>query len=200
MGDYLDVIEKALKKGGRLHTFRSGGGLRVVRIERRGELVAYGEHPNLEDALSHAAEDYLAGGRDYDSVYGGSKPHYLTGSSTASSSLDRWVLQGNNFDAHWDQSAFVVELKGYFSTPQPEGILDAVVAQGELVWGYRGYKYSSTPIRFANGELGYSTRVVEVPSGKTDHGAFHYQGTKLGRAASLGEAIKLALEASEQED
>ena len=46
-------IEKALKDGARLHAFLSGGGLRVVRIEKKKDtetkdeddnLISYGEH------------------------------------------------------------------------------------------------------------------------------------------------------------
>lgn len=196
--DYLKTIEKALKKGGRLHTFRSGGGLRVVRIERNGELLAYGEHPSIDDALAHAAEDFKAGGREYGSVYGGSKPHYLTGSPEATSRLDLWVLQGHNFDAYYDKE-FVVELKGYFHTKEPEGILETVLREGELVWEARGYKFKSSPIRFANGAPGYTTEVVRSPKGGNAYRAHDYWGTKVGRADNLTEAISLAFETPEQE-
>lgn len=92
-------VQQALDSVARLHTFRSGGGLRVVRLERDGTLVGYGEHPNIEDAMSHADEDYLAGGRKYKQVYGKIYPHYLTGSSHASSILDSWISRGFTVDA-----------------------------------------------------------------------------------------------------
>ena len=54
-------IEKALLSDYVLHTFRSGGGLQVARIEkvkgneRRGDLSGYGEHPNINEALGTPA-------------------------------------------------------------------------------------------------------------------------------------------------
>lgn len=109
----LTGIEQALRYGCRLHAFRSGAGLRVVRIEKDGDLVGYGEHPHASDALSHANEDILAGGRPYDEVYGCLKPHYLTGSSSANDELDLWLLQGHTFDVRCEGNEFVFELKGF---------------------------------------------------------------------------------------
>ena len=84
----MQMLEGALRKGNVIRAFLSGGRLRVVHIEkgRHGKLTGYGEHPNIEDALKHAAEDFAAGQRDYKKVYGekGLYPHYLSGSSSAS--------------------------------------------------------------------------------------------------------------------
>lgn len=99
----LPGLEQALRDGCKVHAFRSGGGLRVIRITTKdGQLKGYGEHPQVEDALSHANEDFLAGGRPYQEVYGGSKPNYLTGSSEPTSPLDDWLLHGHTFDAWYD--------------------------------------------------------------------------------------------------
>lgn len=61
----MEQLEQALRAGGQLHAFRSGGGLRVVRVERDAGLVAYGEHPHMGDALRLAGEDYAAGQQCY---------------------------------------------------------------------------------------------------------------------------------------
>jgi hypothetical protein len=94
----MAVLEKALRAGNTMHAFRSGGGLRVIRIEKgqRGALKGYGEHPGVDEALQHAAEDYEAGHRDYSKVYSskGLYPHYLTGSSSSETELDAWIRQG----------------------------------------------------------------------------------------------------------
>lgn len=93
-------IDQALERGNRLHGFLSGGGLRVIRLELDGELKGYGEHPNVDEALIHASEDFSAGGRDYYEVYGKLYPHYLTGSSEITSPLDGWLLRGRTIDAY----------------------------------------------------------------------------------------------------
>ena len=130
-------IDKALEgKGVRLRGFRSGGGLRVVRVEQaqgKGEakLLGYGEHYDAERALKHCAEDLAAGGRPYEEVYGKKHTHYLTGSASASGPLDAWLLEGGTIDA-WcvlargsQEKEVVVELKS----------LDHMVVKGEMVFG-----------------------------------------------------------------
>ena len=82
-------------------------------IKKAGWATAYGEHPSVEPALEHAAEDFKAGGRSYGEVYGKLHPHYWTGSATPSSPLDEWILGGSTFDAWEDGDQLVVELKGY---------------------------------------------------------------------------------------
>ena len=54
----IQILENALRGDGKMHAFLSGGGLRVVRIEVRGDLVAYGEHPVVSDALRICADDF----------------------------------------------------------------------------------------------------------------------------------------------
>lgn len=72
-------LENALKEGANIHVFRSGGGLRVVRLEKKGKLISYGEHPYFSTALSHAESDF---GLSYEEQYNpenGKHIHYLTG-------------------------------------------------------------------------------------------------------------------------
>jgi len=195
----LEGIHEALRAGCRLHAFLSGGGLRVVRLEgKRGVLKGYGEHPAIEDALSHADEDYRAGGRPYDEVYGGTKPHYLTGSSTPTGPLDAWVQQGQTFDARQDGAEVVVEMRGWEHTAWPENAVERVKVEGSIEWSTpRGFTYRATPIRFANGEIGASGEVVKAPPGKRD--PWFYRVVKTGRGPCLMAAVDSALTAEADE-
>lgn len=102
-------IDQALERGGKIHSFRSGGGLRVFRLEIDGKLKGYGEHPDALVAIQHLEEDLAAGGRPYGEVYGVIHTHYLTGVSAPSCELDRWLLRGLNVDATHDGEGVVVE-------------------------------------------------------------------------------------------
>ena len=115
----LEGIDQALQDGKILRAFRSGGGLRVVRIEdsRDGPLKGYGEHPNLMPALLHASVDYLAGGRPYDKVYGESESHYLTGTTQSEDRLDLWVLQGHKLWAERTNGKVKVEARTFEYKP-----------------------------------------------------------------------------------
>lgn len=196
----LTGLEKALEEGCRLHGFRSGGGLRVIRIEQEGRLRGYGEHPNVEDALSHANEDFLAGGREYNEVYGKSKPHYLSGSSRATSPFDQWLLQGRTIDAYRDGMDVVVELRGLVETETPQDIIEQVKETGQPVsWQQRGYTFETSYSNFPNGERCYSTSIVISPKGRSGTGAWMYDIVKIGRAKEFFEALERALEAREIE-
>ena len=48
----VEGIEKALKENCKIHGFSSGGGLRVIRIEKGDLLRGYGEHPHLEELMA----------------------------------------------------------------------------------------------------------------------------------------------------
>lgn len=105
----IQGLDRALREGARMHVFRSGGGLRVVRLERDKVLVGYGEHPHLGPALEHASEDFLAGHRPYGEVYGGKHERYLTGAEDPAGSADLWVLRGRNIDAWYADGECIVE-------------------------------------------------------------------------------------------
>jgi hypothetical protein len=186
-------IDEALKDGCRLHAFRSGGGLRVIRLEKGGKLKGYGEHPDVLEALNHAQDDYKAGGRPYHEVYGGTHPHYLTGSSEASGPLDRWLLGGHTFDASIQDGRVQVELIGTEHQEQPEGVLEKVTKNQETVeWAARGFRFRSTPSYHHNG-VGCSTKVVSSPEGKKD--AWYYSVVKQGQADTFFGAVEAALSA-----
>ncbi len=205
----IQAIEQALREGCRLHTFRSGGGLRVVRIENeKNELKGYGEHPALEEALVHANENCVDN-LTYEQQYNGDNakyPHYLTGSTHSSTELDAWVKAGHNFDAHFEtqEGCFVVELKGYAHQHTPEEIQKRVIKTGQPEeWKdkKRGYTFLSEPFTFpGNGEAGCSTKVIGTPEGKEKSDPWMYEIVKTGfSATSLWEAISNAFIAEEVE-
>ncbi len=195
----ISAIEQALRDGCRLHTFRSGGGLRVVRIENNeGELKGYGEHPAIMDALVHANQDCIDGHIPYEKQYGenGKYVHYLTGSTHSSTELDQWVKQGYTFDAYYKtkDGCFVVELKGYEREDVPKDVQERVRnTRNPEVWKNekRGYEFLSEPFIFpGNGELGVSTKVVSSPAGKEKGDPFMYEIIKIGYSAmNLWEAV-----------
>lgn len=199
MGLEVSGIEKALQEGCNIHGFLSGGGLRVIRIEQEGNLRGYGEHPNVEGALRHANEDYLAGGKPYDSVYGASEPLYLTGSGRATSPLDRLLLRGQTIDAHMLGSDVVIELRGIAHINIPAEVTEQVKRTGQpVIWANRGYSYITSPSGLPN-DPPYppSTRVLTGPEGRDNADPWMYGVVKTGRGKGFLEALEHALEAEE---
>jgi hypothetical protein len=105
-------IEKALKDGARLHAFLSGGGLRVVRIEKKKDtetkdeddnLISYGEHPYFPGALAHAEQDF---GLTYEQQYSGENAlhkHYLTGAYPIPyDAFDVYLKYGRSLDVFYN--------------------------------------------------------------------------------------------------
>lgn len=171
---------------------RSGGGLRVVRLERDRQLLGYGEHPHIEVALQHADEDYLAGGRPYKKVYGGTEPHYSTGSNDPSSPLDAWVMQGCTVDAWATPEGIVVELVGSEDQTPPGEIIEHVLATGEAVeWADRGFRFCSSRAEGPDGGFGVRTMVLSSPPGAKER-AWMYPVSKRG----VGPTFQIALEAA----
>lgn len=86
-----EAIESMIKNGYKLRVFRSGGGLRVIRIENKTEkLVAYAENVTLMPAFEDVEIDCLNGGEmamDY-------VCKYLTGDPNPDSKLDAIILSG----------------------------------------------------------------------------------------------------------
>ncbi len=198
---YMEALSGAVKQGVKMHAFRSGGGLRVVRLTR-GERkdVGYGEHPNIEDALSHAAEDLASPGgpRAYGDVYGKLKPHYLTGSAAPSSELDRWILQGNTVDVRMtDDGQIEVVLKGYGRQELSEDVRKRACGGETVRWSARGRQFESAPSDLPRG--GCTTSCLERPAGSKASDDWMYHITKTGLGKDLGQAIAAALEAAEVE-
>lgn len=198
-------IEQPLRDGHQLHAFSSGGGLRVVRIETTdGELVGYGEAPQVEEALVHAAKDYQLGHETYEQQYSGENSrydHYLTGTTEVSSPLDGHLRRGLTVDARKgdDEGKIVVSLEHIKFPPEiPEGLQERVVLSMQPeTFEERGVTYVATPYQFpGNGEWGISTRVIANPH---DIPTTSYRCSQLGFGATFSEAVDAAFQAPEVE-
>jgi len=212
----FEVIEGALRKGGVMHAFMSGGGLRVMRIEkgRHGKLLGYGEHPYADEALRHVAEDFAAGGRPYDKVYGtcnfdnpkkskkGIYDMYLTGASAPDGQLDAWIRKGSTFDARYVDGQYEVDLRGWGEMRTPKDVIDRVTKTGksETFKDERGNEYEASFMRFpGNGEPGCSTKPINVNpkyTGNKQHRLWMWHTSQIGRADTLKEAFDLAFKAT----
>ncbi len=192
------TIEAALADGGKMHAFLSGGGLRVIRIEKpQGNLVAYGEHPHVGEAFRITAEDYKAGGRPYKEVYGNVEPHHETGDSCSEDELDKWVCRGCTFDAHCKDGNFVFELRGQEHFTLPTGMEERVFRQGPVEFtDARGVVFVSSPARFPNGEKCCRTRAIRKPEGMREDQVWSWSSVRRGEGGSLMEAMRGAFAAS----
>lgn len=201
---YHPEIEQALRDGHQLHGFRSGGGLRVISIENSaGETVAYGEAPHIEDALEHASVDYTLGHESYEKQYSGDSArhdHYLTGAAEASSPLDGEMLGGMKIDARRDprNNDIAAALSGTKFGPEiPDGLQDYVTSTGNAAqFVHRTITYEATPIRFASGDIGMTTRVVANPNNLS---TTVYDYAKIAAAPTFAEAVAAAFVAPEVE-
>ena len=194
-------LHQAIKEKCRMHGFLSGGGLRVVRIEKGGQLKGYGEHPDVSIALLHADQDFLAGGKPYDQVYGAVQPHYLTGSKQPTGPLDAWLLKGRSFTARRCADQIVFQLDGYGYANVPQSILDEVLHSGRSArWKYRGFVYDITRGTLPSGKPCTCSRVVKDPEHKVaSAGSVMYPIVKTGYGKDLMEAMKNAFRAREVE-
>jgi hypothetical protein len=185
----LDAKVTAALKKGKFHGFRSGGGLRVFRIDKGNKCVAYGEHPNAMEALALLARDSTVGGRVYGKVYGVLHPHYLTGSSAPEGELDHWILQGNTIDANVSEGVVTVVLEGYGEFRTPTNIYEQARKRPgvPIVHTNRGFTFETTSS---------STRCVGTPEGKAEHRAWMWQEARTGMGASFFEAFDKALAAN----
>lgn len=193
-GKAMDAINNALWKGCKFRAFRSGGGLRVVTVERHNIDKGYGEDPNIENALEQAAKS-LTKVKPYECVY-------LTGTTQASSRLDRWVLGGSTFRAYHEGRALCVELHGWGRHELPEGVMSRVLHDGEVVsyTSDRGFTYESSRSYFpGNGEACVQTRLVDKPSNRLEHRAWLWRMFKTGRGDTFLAALENAFNAPEVE-
>lgn len=194
----LPTIEGYLRRGAKLRAFLSGGGLRVVRVsDTKGSLIGYGEHPHIEDALTHTADDLCAGGRPYREVYGGKYPCYLTGASTPSTPLDAHVRSGGKVRAYFRGGWFFVVLEGYEHAPIPDDIHKRAISGETFKWSSpRGFLYEFSPMRFCSGEPGYSIHTLYAPPLR-DSSFYHVE--QVGMGETLADAIEEALKAHPEE-
>lgn len=204
-----EILEGALKKGNVMHAFMSGGGLRVIRLEktRHGKLTGYGEHPYVDEALRHAAEDFAAGGRPYSEVYGtcdwdnpekskkGIYDMYLTGASTPEGQLDTWIRRGSTFDCRFTDGQFEADLRGWGEFHTPDAALKEAQATGKQVRTTtdRGVVYETGLDKEWGG---ITTRIISVPEGMKQHRAWMWHTSQIGRSSSLKEAFDIAFKAT----
>jgi hypothetical protein len=197
----LDGIKTALQGGHRVRAFLSGGGLRVIRIEKEGKLKGYGEHPHVDEALIYADEDFKKRGRPYKEVYGVDKDHYLTGSREKSNELDGWILQGRKFEAWQENEIVYFKLGGMAETRTSQEIIDQVLSTGQDIrWENRGYTYRSYRSLFGNGQKSVSTEVIGKPEGvRGGADPWMYDISKTGQGSDFWEACQNAFQAPEVE-
>lgn len=167
----LPLIEAALRDGARIHAFRSGGGLRVVRVnDAAGTFIAYGEHPHIEDALEHAEWSLANGTTDYKTMYSGENAQftqYYTGSTEPSSPVDQWVLSGHTFDVFYVDGAFMAVCLDTVMIETPQFVWDATLKQGVTTYweDSRGVQFTVRPTRFPDGSMGATMDHTLVPEG-----------------------------------
>lgn len=219
----LPGLMEALQEGEIFHAFLSGGGLRV--IHSRDSHKGYGENIHIEEALVHANEDWLAGGRPYGEVYGPIYPHYLTGDSMSSSNIDAWVRQGQTFNLWYSDNQVVCELHGYINQDIPEWVqAKAKESPGTIVaWESRGFLFGTAYVIGlfpGNGEDGFSScimrrlhtsstknslltipykKLTQHKSRRKNRNAWFYKVTKTATGADIWEAMQNALAAEEVE-
>lgn len=201
-GKTYEILEGALRKGSVLHAFMSGGGLRVIRLEkpRHGVNTGYGEHPYVDEALRHAAEDFAAGGRPYNKVYGdgGIYDMYVTGASKPEGKLDAWIRSGNTFDVKFSDDQFEVNLRGWSDSVTPKDVVERVIRTGksETFKDERGNEFETSAMRFpGNGEAGCSTKPISINpkyTGNRQHRLWMWRTSQVGQAATLKEAFAAA--------
>lgn len=196
----MDVLTKTLLQGkSSVHAFRSGGGLRVLRLEagpKRGPLLAYSEAPQFDEALVHLSEDIENDGlaaKNYQAVYGinGKKQGYYTGTSSASSKADEMILCGGTLDLYGSDGVITAVFQTYERALKEEDWKP--VFHGETVRiEKRGFTYILRPTRMPGGQGGGTCETIRGPGseGKDDH---MYEVTYTGKGATVAEAIEAAL-------
>lgn len=189
------ALEAALRGKARLRCFRSGGGLRVIRVEKGAGLVGYGEAPTFAPALGLAEDDVAAGGRPYGDVYGKLVPHYMTGAyPDATDPLDEWVFAGNGLAVAFERGRFVARLKAMRFVEAPDAVAaEAWATQSPVSWEARGMRYLATP--YEGGML----RMCCVDRGDGTRNPDWFHAVRTGEGAGIAEALAAALDAPEVE-
>ncbi len=184
-------ITEILKQGYKLHTFRSGGGLRVIRLDKSGAKSFYGESYNFGEALRILNDDIKAGGRLYKDVYGSIESHYLTGASAKQNDkIDQLICAGNCLDAVFENDSIKVIISEWKHRDLPKKISDQIYAlkRDKIKWKYKNEDtiYISEGKMFSGG-LGISTG---VENGSID---MHYTVQHIAKGETFEEGL-VALE------
>jgi hypothetical protein len=171
-------IEEALKKGAKLHIFRSGGGLRVATVTKDHQSIGYGESIDVMLALQHIDDELNTGKMlSYEEKYSGKHalyPHYLTGSTGSSCALDRWILKGRGFDAEFIDGQFQVDLRSQDSENVPKEVTNYIL-KSEPPNRFRSVSFSNVHRKITynsytgldNGDVSCITAVRENPLNKS---------------------------------
>jgi len=170
-----ESIQVALFDGFKLHGFRSGGGLRVLSLEKEGESEKYyGESINFEEALRILEDDVKAGGRAYKDVYGKIETHYLTGEyGDESRGIDSLIVRGNSFDIFVEHGWFIFYSDAFVQFVPDQRIDDYVTDRGVTVFwkskvGERYDFYESSLLIFpGSGGRGTSIKCTKNNSGQS---------------------------------
>ena len=164
-------IQASLKAGNAMYIFRSGGGLRVVRVEqgkKRGELLGYGEYCNVGPALEIA---------DLDLVKKKHKKYtteYLTGSMSCTSKLDEWICCGHETNFKFENNRFYFFAELSVDVRSPEWINEKVLKDGKAIdWELRGIKYRTEKSMFPSGEPCLQSTCLTYPTGSNGHAWFY---------------------------
>jgi hypothetical protein len=161
------ALSKSLQSGCILHAFRSGGGLRVVRVNRNEKLEAYGEHPYIYNALDHAEENVVEN-LSYNEVYGKKYSHYMTGARPIGG-LDCWTFAGHSFDMSFDDGEFKFSSKYSYNRGISEERFNRILKTGVAEdWSEDGLMFTSQPTRFPNGTMSVSTKYIGELQGYED--------------------------------
>lgn len=164
-------INEALLLGFKLHCFRSGGGLRVLRLDRMFQgknKCYYAESHNFYDALRILEDDIVAGGREYSEVYGIIENHYLTGSYSEGNNIDTWVCSGNPFDVKFEIDKCVIDMSTKEDICVPKEIANKVQENKTPIYWKTPYTdriFKTEQYKFADNSIGCSTTTIPSRSG-----------------------------------
>lgn len=194
----LDADITELLARGKLHGFSSGGGVRVIRLEEPGDLgklIGYGEGCHAREAFENMVKDATSTKI---------KNFYFTGSPDVEDWMDEWLRMGRSFDAQLVKGNVIVTLNGWDYDEISEEIKDrAYRLKGIPVLNTsdRGFTFETVwrDQLFANGEGGWSRRVVDCPPGKSEHLATMWSVKQLGGAPTFFAACEAAREAPKRE-
>jgi hypothetical protein len=182
----LARVSRSLSTGCKLRAFRSGGGLRVLRMEDElGILIGYGEHPNVSGAFRILVDDIIAGGRGYADVYGKIEPHYIAGSASAEDAVDAWLLCGHKLEITGNiDGECTAHLEWLARFQVPELVKSAARKGATLRYkDERGVEFETGPYILPSGDRGITTRCVSKPSNVDD--VWCWEKTKMRTEKSL---------------
>lgn len=107
-------LPEALKQGAILKVFPWGLGLRVARLEKGKEILAYAESDkNLEEVLWRTDEDLRLGGQAFDEVYGKKyKREYAGHTPKSDDPLDAFIYNGARVEIVFAEKEFLLKEQG----------------------------------------------------------------------------------------